>query len=205
MRIQTDSLFKNLQKKKYFEMLPDFKEERTQKFTTLVFTLIALSFFGLFAISPTLSTIANLNKQLSDDKFVDQQLQNKINNLYLLQQKYSELVADMPYVLDSFPNNPQAPLLVAQLQSLAKNSNIAVASLQTFEVEIPNSSVDTKKYYAFYFSISANGPYDNLSKFVNSVIKMQRIVSINILSLSRNTGEGPPTQLNFKGTAYFKQ
>lgn len=205
MQIQTNSLFKNLQKKKFFEALPNFKEEKMQKFTTLVFTVTALSFFGLFAISPTLSTIANLNKQLSDNKFVDQQLQDKINNLYLLQQKYSQLTPDLPYVLDSFPKNPQVPLLVAQLQSLAQSSNIAITSLQTFEVEVPNSSVSTKKYYAYSFSISAGGSYENLSKFVNSVVKMQRIVSINILTLSRNTGEGPPTQLNFKGTAYFKQ
>ena len=205
MQIQANSLFKNLQKKKFLEMLPDFKEERMQKFTTLVFTITALSFFGLFAISPTLSTIANLNKQLSDNKFVDQQLQEKINNLYLLQQKYSQLTPDLPYVLDSFPKDPQIPLLVAQLQSLAQSSNITINGLQTFEVEIPNSSVNTKKYYAFSFSISASGSYENLSKFINSVVKMQRIVSINTLSLSRNTGEGPPTQLNFKGTAYFKQ
>lgn len=205
MQIQTNSLFKNLQKKKFLEMLPDFKEERMQKFTTLVFTITALSFFGLFAISPTLSTIANLNKQLSDNKLVDQQLQDKINNLYLLQQKYSQLTPNLPYVLDSFPKNPQVPLLVAQLQSLAQSSNITITSLQTFEVEIPNFSVSTKKYYAFSFSISAGGSYENLSTFINSVVKMQRIVSINTLSLTRNTGEGPSTQLNFKGTAYFKQ
>lgn len=205
MQIQTNSLFKNLQKKKYFEMLPDFKEERMQKFTTLVFTIVALSFFGLFAINPTLSTIANLNKQLEDNKFVDRELQSKINNLYLLQQKYNELTPDLPYVLDSFPKNPQVPLLVAELQSLARSSNIVVTGLQTLEVEVPNSSANTKKYYAFSFNVSASGTYENLTKFIDSVVKMQRIVSINILSLSRNTGEGPSTQLNFKGTAYFKQ
>lgn len=166
MQVQTNSLFKNLQKKKYFEMLPDFKEERMQKFTTLVFTIIALSFFGLFAINPTLSTIANLNKQLSDSKFVDQGLQSKINNLYLLQQKYGQLTPDMPYVLDSFPKNPQVPLLVAQLQSLAQTSSVAITGLQTFEIEIPNSSVNAKKYYAFSFSISANGSYEDRKSVV---------------------------------------
>ena len=176
-----------------------------QKFTTLVFTITALSFFGLFAINPTLSTIGNLNKQLTDNRFIDQQLQEKINNLYLLQQKYSQLTPDLPYVFDAFPKNPQAPLLVAQLQSLAQSSSITINNLQTFEVEIPNSSVNTKKYYAFNFSISANGSYDNLSKFIDSVIKMQRIVSINTLTLNRNTGDGASTQLNLKGTAYFKQ
>ena len=205
MQIQSNSLFKDLQKKKFFEMLPDFKEERMLKFTTLVFTIAALSFFGLFAISPTISTIANLNKQLSDNQFVAQQLQAKINNLYLLQQKYSQLTPDLPYILDSFPTNPQVPLLVAQLQSLAQSSNTTIDNLQTFEVEVPNSSNSTKKYYAFSFSISANGSYASLSKFINSMVKMQRIVYINILTLTRNTGEGPSTHLTFKGTAYYKQ
>lgn len=203
--MQSTSLFKNLQKKKYFEMLPDFKEERMRKFTTLVFTIIALSFFGLFAISPTLSTIGNLNKQLSDNKFVDEQLQKKINNLYLLQQKYGQISSDLPYVLDSFPKNPQIPLLVAQIQSLAQSSNVSITGFQTFEVEVPNSPNDAKKFYAFSFSIAAGGSYDGISEFIDSMVKMQRIISINSVSLNRNKGEGPPTLLNFKGTAYFKQ
>jgi Tfp pilus assembly protein PilO len=204
-RIESNTLFKNLQKKKYFEMLPDFKEDKVRKFTTLVFTILALSFFGLFAISPTLSTIANLNKQLSDNKFVDQQLQSKINNLYILQQKYTQLTPDLPSVFNSFPKNPQIPLLVAQIQSLAQSSNVAITGIQTFEVEVPNSIISTKKYYAFSFSIAANGSYDSISKFIDSMIKMQRIISINILSLSKNAEKDGTTQLNFKGTAYFKQ
>ena len=205
MKIQTSNLFKDLQKKKFFETLPSFKEEKMQKFTTLVFTIIALSFFGLFAISPTLSTIANLNKQLTDNKLIIKQLQDKRKNLYLLQEKYNQITPDLPYVLDSFPKNPQIPLLIAQLQSLAQNSNVQISNLQTFEVEIPNSSIDTKNYYAFNFSVFANGSYENLSKFINSIVKMQRIVSINILTLTRNTGKNISTQLNLKGTAYFKQ
>ena len=206
MQIQSNNLFKKLQQKKYFESLPDFKEERTQKFTTLVFTIVALSLFGIFAINPTLSTIANLNKQLADNKFVEQQLSAKINNLYVLQQKYAELQPDMPYVIDSVPKNPLAPLLVAQIQSLAQNSNIVIRGLQTFEVEVPNSPSKQKNYYAYSFSLSASGSYENLTKFIDSMVKMQRIIYINVIAISRNTGQqGPLSQLNFKGTAYFKQ
>lgn len=186
-------------------MMPDFKEERTQKFTTLVFTILALSFFGLFAINPTLSTIANLNKQLADNTFVDKQLQTKISNLYTLQQSYAAIQPDMPYVLNSIPKNPQVPLLVAQIQAVAQSSGITITGFQTYEVQVPDPSTPKKSYYAFTFSISANGTYDSISKFVDSVIKMQRIISINILSISRNIGDGPPYQLDFKGTAYFKQ
>lgn len=206
MQIQSNNLFKNLQKKKYFESLPNFKEERTQKFTTLVFTIIALCLFGLFAISPTLSTIGNLNKQLADDKFIEQQLSTKINNLYVLQQKYAEIQPDLPYIIDSVPKNPLAPLLVAQIQSLAQNSNISIKGIQTLEVEIPNAPSKQKSFYAYNFNLTANGSYEDLTKFIDSMIKMQRIVYINVISITKNSGQqGPLSQLNFKGTAYFKQ
>ncbi len=186
-------------------MLPDFKEERMQKFTTLVFTLIALAFFGLFAINPTLSTIANLNKQLSDNKYVDQQLQTKINNLYSLQQAYAQIQPDMTYVLSAIPNNPQVPIFAAQIQSLAQSNNIALTGFQTFPVQVPDPSTPQKNVYAFSFSLTATGTYQDISKFVNAIIAMQRIVSVDTYSISKQTQQGQLPQLNFRGTIYFKQ
>jgi Tfp pilus assembly protein PilO len=187
-------------------MLPDFKEERTQKFTTIVFTIIALSFFGLFAISPTLSTITNLNKQLSDNKFVDQQLQTKINSLYALQQSYAQLQPDLTYVYDSIPKDPQSPILIGQIQSLAQSSNVTITGLQSSMVAVPDPSTPTKDYYGFTFSVSATGDYQSLSKFVNSLISMQRIVSVDNYTITRQNQQSTQVpQLNFRGTVYFKQ
>jgi Tfp pilus assembly protein PilO len=205
MQVQSSNLFKNIQKNKYLEMLPDFKEERMQKFTTLVLTIVALSFFGLFAISPTLSTIANLNKQLDDNKYVDQQLQTKINNLYTLQQQYAQIGGDLPYVYDAVPKDPQVPLLAGQVQAIAKNSGVTLIGFQTFEAQVPDPSTPVKDSYAYTFSLSASGSYDNISTFANSMLGMQRVISLDIISITRNTGTGPAMQVNFKGTAYYKQ
>ena len=82
------TVFKNIKNNKYYKLLPDFKEEKTRRLSSIVFSLLALSIFGLFAINPTLSTIARLKKELSDAKFVDQQLTEKIANLSSLQEVY---------------------------------------------------------------------------------------------------------------------
>ena len=140
------NLFKDIKKNKYFQLLPDFKEDRVQKITTLALTLVALSFFGLFAINPTLSTIAKLEKELSDNKFVDQKLQTKINDLSLLQQKYALIQQDLPYVYSSVPKSPEAPLVIAQIQTLAKANNLKISSFQTFQAEIEKSPTNLKKY-----------------------------------------------------------
>ena len=67
-------VLKKIKNNKYFELLPDLKKEKTKKYSSIIFSLISLSFFGIFAINPTLSTIAKLRKELSDTKFVDEQL-----------------------------------------------------------------------------------------------------------------------------------
>lgn len=202
MKILSKNIFKILPVGK-FDLLPDFKEERTQKFTTLVLTLVALSLFGLLAINPTLSTIAKLKKQVSDNNFVDQKLQQKINALTTLQQKYASLQNDLPVIIDAIPKNPEIPLLVAQIQAASRNSSVSLNSLQTFQVEIEKPKIQ-KKFSSFSFALSADGSYNDLLKFVSVVSNMERVVSIDILSLTKKTGSNL-LELTFKGKAFFNQ
>lgn len=202
MKILSKNIFKILPVGK-FDLLADFKEERTQKFTTLVLTLVALSLFGLLAINPTLSTIAKLKKQVSDNNFVDQKLQQKINALTTLQQKYTSLQNDLPVIIDAIPKNPEIPLLVAQIQAASGNSNVSLNSLQTFQVEIEKPKIQ-KKFSSFSFALSADGSYNDLLKFISVVSNMERVVSIDIFSLTKKTGSNL-LELTFKGKAFFNQ
>ncbi len=191
--------------RKYLELLPDFKKEKTQRFTSLVLSLIALSFFGLFAINPTLSTIAKLQKELADDKFVDQRLQEKINNLLTLQKKYQLIQADIPVVLTSVPKDPQLPLLLGQIQSIAKKSNIALNNLQTFQVEAVNPEASQKNYSSFSFSISLQGNYNDLTKFLSDLVNMQRVITIDTVSINKGSEQTPALSVDILGKAYFKK
>lgn len=201
----SDKIFRELPKNKYLEMLPNFKSERTLKFTTIVLTLIALSFFGLFAINPTLSTIVKLKKELSDDEFVDQQLKQKISNLSSLQQKYSLLQKDIPFVLSAIPKNANIPLLLAQVQSVAQNNNVRLKNLQNFQVELFNEKGINKQFYSYFFSLSGEGSYDNIQNFVSSLVNIQRIISIETFSVNKTENTNELLQFTLKGLAYYKK
>src|SRR5215469_6686309 len=98
------SYFENLSAiryREYLKLLPNMQEEKTRSFVTLILTFAALSFFGIFAINPTLTTIANHEKQISDDTQVDQQLKTKINNLSSLEQQYNLLGNDLTNILSA--------------------------------------------------------------------------------------------------------
>ncbi len=191
------SLFRNL----VLPFVPDFKEERTQKFTTILLTVFTLSFFGIFAINPTISTIVKLRKELEDNKLVDSKLTEKIQNISTLQKEYTTLQNDMPFILAAIPQNHEIPLLVAQVQAVAKNSNVLIENFQTFEVEIQKKALP-RNYSSFSFALSAEGSYNDLYKFLNSLSNMQRVVSLELLSLTKKSGSDL-LQLSIKGRAFF--
>jgi len=190
---------------KYLELLPDFGEERTEKFTSVILTLIALSVFGLFAINPTLSTIAKLQKEIEDSQVISQKLEEKIADLASLQQAYNRLENDIPVVLESMPNTSFVTQLFGQIHSAAVGSSIRVNQIQNSEVELFKEIDPSKKYYSYSFSISADGTYDNILRFTNILTNMQRIVNINSVSITRQGETASSLQFNLQGIAYYKR
>ena len=202
------NLFKTVKKDrytKYLELMPNFKQEKTQKFTTIVLTLIASIILIIFALNPTLSTISNLQKQLSDNKFVEQKLEEKISNLSILQDKYAQVEPDLPIVLDAVPQNPAVVDLVAQVQSVANDTNMTLEGFQTFQVQTTPGSVIGKKYSSFDFALTATGDYKSMVTFMNELTNIQRILTISNLSISKKVNFDSTTlQLSVRGTGYFK-
>lgn len=202
-------ILKNIKKdnyQRYLELIPNFKQEKTQKYITIILTLIASIILGIFALSPTLSTIVNLRKQLKDDRFVEQKLAEKINNLSVLQQKYSSLKENLPIIYDAVPKNSQITLLIAQLQALANESSIQLADLQTFQVDLSHASLSTKKFASYDFGVSVKGNYQNMLIFINKIANFQRVITIENISITKVTEiNTTDLQLNIKGTAYFKE
>ena len=75
----------------FLKLLPPIKNENTRIITTLILTFAAMTFFGAFAINPTLTTIVNLKKQLEDSQIVYNKLVEKNNNLSFLLNQYNSL------------------------------------------------------------------------------------------------------------------
>lgn len=190
---------------KYLELLPDWNSAQTQKFTSSVLTLIALAFFSLFVISPTLSTIAKLKKEISDSAIINQGLEKKIAALYSLQQAYSRLKNDVPVVLESIPQSALVPLFIGQIQSVARNSNVRLNQMQNLEANLFEQNETPKRYYSYSFSLAAEGTYEDVSKFMENITNMQRIVGIDVSSIDKEGDVNKSLRLNLKGVVYYKK
>lgn len=199
MRLQIKGIKKE-QYEKYLELIPDLKREKTQKYITIVLTLITAIILGLFAINPTFSTIASLQKQIDDSNFVEQKLQQKITDLAILQQKYNDIQTDLPIVNDAVPTSTQIPLFMAAVQSITKNSSLTLTSFQTSEVSLLQPPA--KKQSSFDFTLTATGNYPDMLNLLSKITNFQRAVALKDIILSTKNGV---LQLSLKGTVFFKQ
>lgn len=202
--MQTKSIFENLYTSKYFSNLPDFKEKKTQAFITIALTIFALSFFGIFAINPTISTIANLQKQKEDNTLIEKKLDDKRENLAKLSTTYTTLEADLPYVFAAIPKNPDIPNLTGQIYSLGKTANITINRIQTTKVELTKKQEGTQDYSSFIFTIDASGSYPNLKQFIDSLADFNRIITLDSIAINKSSDENTGLLMIIQGKAYFK-
>ncbi len=193
-------IFNKVDYTKYYKSIsPYLKSQKHHDYAMIIFSLFATIFFALFAISPTLSTIAKLKRDVQDSKIVDQKLTQKINNLSALSNAYQQIQPDIPYVLNAVPNTPEAPTFLAQIQAVANASNVTVSGLNISPVSLSSDTATQSSTITFQFS--SKGKYSDVSKFLKSFTNFQRVVSIN--SISINSGnDGVEALVN--GQAYYQ-
>ncbi|MGH7202851.1 MAG: type 4a pilus biogenesis protein PilO [Candidatus Levyibacteriota bacterium] len=199
------SYFENLSATKYREylkVLPSMQQENTHLFVMLALTFVALCVFGIFAINPTLSTIADLEKQVADNKQVDQQLTTKLNNLSILQQHYSQMGNDLTNIYNAIPQNANVPLLSAQVEALAKKHTLTITTYRVAEVQIASAKKVTKTR-SFIFTLQAQGNYNDMLKFSSELANISRVITIENMEIGRDS-KTYDLVLTLRGRQYFK-
>ncbi len=191
---------------KYVELIPELKSEKSEKMVMVILTIVAFIVLGLFAIKPTLSTIASLQKQVNDSKYFEFRLEEKINNLSLLDQKYHSIIQDLPLIYDAVPATHQIATLAATIQTIATPSGINLVDLEVQNADISKNAIASKKYSSFDFTVGAQGNYQDLIDLTGNIITFQRILTLKSISIVKSTTvkQEATLQLNVSGNAYFK-
>ncbi|MDP3941756.1 MAG: type 4a pilus biogenesis protein PilO [bacterium] len=198
--------FEKITKKTYLEyirLFPVLKKERNKQYGMLIFTFATMTFFGIFAINPTLTTIAELQRKLTDAKEVHQELSQKIDNLSVLQNKYAQLTPDLLLIEAALPQTVSATRFMGQLQAIVRQSGISVDGISFGALTLASNPKVTEG--KFTFSLQASGTFSQINSFLNSLTTFDRIVVIDSLSLVKETVGGATVNLAIAGSASFKQ
>src|SRR3989344_5079787 len=185
---------------RYIEALSLDQMKKIVAYLYIILTLFAFSFFGFFAIAPTLSTVANLNKQYEDNKLILDSLNKKLSSLTLLDFQYKEIQQDLEKIYSAIPRTPRMPYLPRQLENVAKDSGVIIRQLNFGSVELyPNTK--NEPIYSFNFSISVIGDEQNVNAFISNLINFDRIVGIDKISTGKN--EENKYEASIIGRVYF--
>lgn len=189
--------------KLFLSLIPTFKEKRTQQFTTLALSFITMAFFGLFAISPTFGTIADLQKQIDDSNFVHDSMQKKIVNLTTLQEMYAIIQPDLNVITNVIPTSPAIDTLTGQVHTIAGLTNVQITRMQTFPVDISLVTA-TAPYTSYTFSVEVEGDDADLQKFITYMGNFNRLVSLDQITMTHIGKIDNTYRLSLKGRTYFK-
>jgi Tfp pilus assembly protein PilO len=199
---------------RYFKELPKiYQKKETVVYTGLILTLLSVSFFAVFAIRPTIITIVSLYREIQTQKEINNQLQKKINTLSSAQSNYTLAEPYLPLIDEAIPPTPSLSQVTLQFETLAQKNNLTINSL-SFEPSVLLGKDPTKKekkktssLQNLSFSLSLNGNFEDLEKFLDSLSQLRRIITIDSSSFSKKEStEGEETEtinLNISGKFYF--
>lgn len=165
-----------------------YKKKKARVYTGIILSIFTIAFFGFFAIKPTLVTIGGLLKEIKDKREVVAQMDQKINNLNKAQTNYTRIEKDLDLVNESLPLDPDLPILIKQLESLARLSSVAIESVR-FEKTNLQGEIETEKGQASGFSVTLVGDYKNLKDFLSSLDTLRRIISVKSFGFTSKTEE----------------
>lgn len=201
---------------RYVNSLSRFYQRKKAKTTAgIVISILTVIFFLVFAIKPTLVTIASLMKQIKDQQSITEKLQNKINALSAAQTEYNVIEPRLYLIDQTLPHEgPQISILVKQIEALARQAGVAIGSVRFGQIYLKGKELPPKEektqadrpqaVSAINFSMTISGDYQNLKKFLNNLTSLRRVTIVESFTFSiGKTEEAQPLTLGLKGQAYY--
>lgn len=186
-----------------------YQKKQVVVYTGLALTFFTISFFALFAIKPTATTIVSLIKEIQTKKEIDQKLQAKINSLREAQANYSLVKDRLDLVDQALPQEPDLISLLYQIEILAQKNNTTIKSLSFGSSylfgEKGGDSKNTQSP-ATSFTLTLGGDFESLNNFLASFESLRRVIGLESFAVSTLRAKEPESSglnLNLQLKAYY--
>lgn len=188
----------------YKRLSPLITNKKTASYFTLTLTFLSLSFFGLFAIRPTLLTVTSLYRSVADLRKLNSDYEQKIGDIIRAQAEYEKILADIPAINGALPQNPSLGLVTRTLEKFAQREGVAITQLQidTIPVSTPSSS---NKVSSFGFRMIGTGDYPTVTSFLSHLLNWRRIITLYSFDIAPegSTSSGI-LRLTLRATTYYE-
>ncbi len=177
-------------KKYYLSLTPAFKKPVNQAYTTIIFSFLAISLFGWYAIRPTMQTIFELKRQIADKTEIDKKMEEKISALIEAQAAYEEIQPSVPVIASALPPVPDPIRAVRQVKILAEESqvtliNVSVPALPLDPPSSPSASPKSSSGVSEYvMTITASGSYPSIKNFLTEILNLRRVMQLESITFA---------------------
>lgn len=183
-------------KKYYLSLEPILNKSENRAYTSVIFSFLAVSLFGWYAIRPTMQTIFTLKREISDRTFVDKQMEDKISALIEAQATFENVQNDIPVLTDALPRNPDPIGAATQLRGMADETGVAITGMSVPAVDLVSQTAKSAaasggKIMNVPLTLSVSGTYAQVKQFLKGVMNLRRITQITDMSFSPRTSASP--------------
>jgi len=150
----------------------------------LILTLLTISFFGLFAIKPTITNISKLVKEIKDFRQVNQTLEKKIASLNQAQKTYAEITDNLYYLDWALPKGADFNRFASEINLLIFNNKLVAPSASFGEFELISNE---KGEQILKFRLTIAGKFIDIKSFLKDLENLDRIIKIDSVSFNTKT------------------
>ncbi len=190
----TNDFLKPTRYKRYYQTITEAADKpATKAYSTTVFSFLAISLFGLYAILPTVRTILFLRREIADKTKVNGQMEEKISALIESQAAYEAATGKIPLVTAAIPTTASPVELAITLKNLAAVTGASISAFQVTSVPLAEdqatSAAQAKSpaLTPYPIALTINGPFINLKGFLDGLLSLQRIITIDSIRIAPST------------------
>lgn len=188
----------------YQHVSEQIKNKKTQSYFAVTLSLFFLSFFGIFAIRPTLITGISLMKKVSDLNQLTQAYEEKIQTLVRTQTEYGNIRDALPLIHEAMPGSTAFPGLARKFEDVAAVSGVTLHRLQIDNVPIPKART-AQGLQSYGFHLIASGDYPALQSYISSLLRWKRLIAIRSFELiTEGSTISGTLRLTMKGETYYQ-
>jgi len=172
----------------YTYIKPVLKNKFVKTYSSIVFSIITITIFSLYAIRPTVSTIVSLQKSINEQQDILDKLIKKRQDLAEGRKNYQSIDDEIhDRLLNLVPDYTSLPNLMRDITSVTQINQASLSALQIEPLDLdgpPDQLNNKAAIKEIPFSMSLQGSYPLLSKVLDSFTKTNRI--IDLISINFN-------------------
>lgn len=173
--------------------LQDFYAKPATAATLELFLSIGLVLIlGVFAIQPTLMTMAELNAEIKEKEELSEQLSRKITSLQTAQGVYASFESRLPLLDEAVPSQPQLIRTLKIIEKLATENQVVIESIGVPRIpdeELPERTAILDRQ-VLPITVSVVGDYISIRSYVEALRNSRRsfVTETVTFNLQENRG-----------------